>query len=350
MLPSAFPGRSESPPPPLSTETLKVRSALHRENGPNCTTVVDRRVLAKQRFSSRIRRNFGSRQARLSESEKGVMDILWPALGISIIVGFVLYVLAGHWGRALRQQAVAIRRLSDRLEMIEEVDDPRFRERICESAPAPLEQVFTFSFRFGERFWRETLRVSESDWGFIRRYGSFVGLVKLERWRSHTVASVTEVLPDRKTAAWQTRTLYSYPGEPSEALTLWELPLGKPSLDKDTPSLELSLEGNTLELCARFARSQPCQGTNGISTIFRVPLSRTSLAEFRGHDPAESLEGAGDRTENGNSTNSWRAFYAWEDEKRGIEWHLRVVDLKRKVDWERWKILESTAPQVTSGD
>jgi hypothetical protein len=279
------------------------------------------------------------------------MDILWPALGISIIVGFVLYVLAGHWGRVLRRQGVAIRRLSDRLEMVEEVDDPRFRERISDSAPAPLEQVFTFSFRFGQRFWRETLRISESDWEFIRRYGSFVGSVKLERWRSHTVATVTEVLPDRKTAAWQTRTLYSYPGEHSEALTLWELPLGKPSPDRATSSLELSLEGNALELCARFSPSHECQEeqATGVSTIFRVPLSTSSLVEFRGHDPAESPQVGGSRGRNGNSAHSWRAFYAWEDEDRGIEWHLNVVDLSRKIDWERWKILESAAPQVTSG-
>jgi hypothetical protein len=178
------------------------------------------------------------------------MDLLWPALGISVIVGFVFFVLAGHWGKVLRQQAGTISHLSHRLQMIEEVDDPRFRERLSESAPAPLEQVITFSLRFNDRFWRETLGLSESDLEFVRGFGSFVGSVKLERWRSHTLATIAEILPNRKTAAWQTRSLYYYPAaaEHGEALTLWDLPLGRPRPGEHPASLELALEGDTLQL------------------------------------------------------------------------------------------------------
>jgi hypothetical protein len=282
------------------------------------------------------------------------MDILWPALGISVIVGFVFYVMAGHWGRVLRQQAGTIRRLSDRVQMIEEVDNPHFRQRISESAPSPLEQVFMFSFRFSDRFWRETLQLAESDWNFVRDYGSFVGSVKLERWRSHTTATISEVLPDRKTAAWQTRTLYSYPGpgERNEQLTLWELTLARPAFGRRPPMLELALRGNSLELSGHFAGSERSDGATEAASedevvFFRAPLDASLLSEFRSHDPTDSANGNGGS--NGHGAGSWRASYAWEDEARGIEWQLRVVDLNRKIEWERWKILESASPHVTSG-
>jgi hypothetical protein len=282
------------------------------------------------------------------------MDILWPALGISAIVVVVLYALAGHWGRLLRQQSMAIRHLSDRLQMVEEVDNPRFRELVSESAPVPLEQVLTFSFRFSDRFWRDTLCLPEADWNFVRSFGSFVGSVKLERWRSHTVATITEVLPDRKTAAWQKRSLDYYPGSAgrTESLTLWELPLARPNSDRETPSLELVLRGNAMELAAHVA-GLPLGAGAGESNLsdeilfFRTPLDLARLAEFRGHDPAEHSNGNG--ASNGGVTNSWRTFYSWENEDLGIEWQLRVLDLTHKIDWERWKVLESATPQITSG-
>jgi len=268
------------------------------------------------------------------------MDILWPAVGISIIVGFVFYVMAERWGRILRRQAVTIRQLSDRVQMIEEVDNPVFRERISESAPAPLEQVFTFSFRFSDRFWRETLGLLDGDRDYVRRFGSFVGSVKLERWRSHSVATITEILPDRKTAAWQARSLdyFHAPGERGEPLTLWQLPLARPQFGCKPASLELSLCGNAMEL----AMESP--GGNESEVLLRVPLDPGSLEQFRSHDPAESANSL--RPSNGNGLGSWRAFYAFENETTGIEWQLRTVDLTRKIDWERWKILESATPQA----
>lgn len=286
------------------------------------------------------------------------MDILWPALGISVIVGFVFYVLAGHWGKLIRQQAGTIRHLADRVQMIEEVDSPRFRERLGESAPAPLEQVFTFSFRLSNRFWRDTLRLSDSDWDYVRSFGNFVASVKLERWRSHTAVNITEVLPDHKTAAWQTRSLYDYPTDTSrgECLTLWELSVARPALGQYQPSIALLLRANAIELAGTLAAAREARSANGQATshvmdeqivFFRVPIELSRLAEFRSHDPADAANGNG--ASNGHGAGSWRSFYAWEDEAMGIEWQLRVVDLNRKTDWEQWRILEPAVRQVKSG-
>jgi hypothetical protein len=71
------------------------------------------------------------------------------------------------------------------------MNDPELRRRLSDAAPVPLEQVLTLSFRLGDRFWRDTLRASDDDQKFVREYGSFVGAVKLERWRSHTVATIS---------------------------------------------------------------------------------------------------------------------------------------------------------------
>lgn len=288
------------------------------------------------------------------------MDVLWPAIGISIIVGFVFYILAVHWGRVLQKQAWTIRRLSHRVETLEEVENPRFLERINESAPSPLEQVFTFSFRFSDRFWRETLHLSDGDWSFVRSFGSFVGSIKLERWRSHTIATINEVLPDRKTAAWQTRMLDYYPGPGGrDTLALWDLALAQPANGDGPPALELVLRGNAVELYGHRLRCAVTTNGNGNGAsgkhdgasgeeealFFRVPLDATLLGEFRSHDPAESENGDG--LHNGDS-HSWRAFYSWRDDSLGVEWHLRVLDLNRKADWERWKILDSPLSRVTS--
>src|SRR5271154_2068508 len=106
------------------------------------------------------------------------MDFLWPALGIAVIVVFVFYVLAQYWGRLLKEQSWTIRRLFERVQSLEEMADPAWRRRLSEAAPVPLEQVFTLSFRFDDRFWRDSLRLSGDDWRFVREHGSFVGAVK----------------------------------------------------------------------------------------------------------------------------------------------------------------------------
>jgi len=289
------------------------------------------------------------------------MDMVWTALGISAIVVFVFYVLAQHWQRLLRQQSWTLRRLAGRIQDLEEMTDPDFRQRISESAPVPLEQVFTLSFRLDDRFWRDTLHTTEEDRKFIREFGNFVGCVKLERWRSHTVATIMEVLPDRKATGWQTRSLDFYPDpvEKGNALTLWELDLARPGASAERPpSLELILRRDAMELRGHLAcaTAERHGGGNGDApgwsevVFFRVPLDTVQLAEFRGRDPLES-----ENNGNGHAgahamaagASSWQAFYSDQNEDLGIEWQLHLRDLGRKSDWERWRILEAGAGPLT---
>jgi hypothetical protein len=264
------------------------------------------------------------------------MDILWAAVGISLIVGFVFYILAGHFGTVLRKQASTIRTLADRVQLLEEVENPQFRQRIGDAAPPPLEQVFLFSFRLGDEFWRQTLRLNEEDWKYVRECGSFVGSVKLERWRSHTTAIVTEVLPNRKAAAWQTRSLEFYPttGTATDALTIWELPLGSPTSEAKPCMLRLLLDASGLTL----ATDRPDD-----ALFFRTPLELGELSFFRTEGQFPTANGDSPvRAENqASKAIPWQTFYSWEDKGRGIEWQLQVRDLRRKAEWERWKILES---------
>ncbi|MBZ5695177.1 MAG: hypothetical protein LAN36_07435 [Acidobacteriia bacterium] len=285
------------------------------------------------------------------------MDILWPALAIAVIVVFVFYVLAQHWQRVLRQQAWTIRRLFERVQNLEEMADPEFRRRLSESAPPPLEQVFTLTFRLSDRFWRDALRLTEEDRKFVREYGAFVGSVKLECWRSHTVAIITEVLPDRKATGWQTRTLdyYPDPARSGDALSLWDLALSRtgPSAERP-PSLELLLRPNSLELCGHLILSTEGASANGHRNassrddvvFFRVPLDTAQLAEFRSHDPlsgADNGNGNSGAEDSAVTPGSWQAFYSDRNEEFGIEWQLRLRDLTRKSEWDRWKILESAS-------
>jgi hypothetical protein len=291
------------------------------------------------------------------------MEILWSAVGICVIVCFLFYLLAQHWQQALRKQSWTIRRLADRVQSLEDLADPQFRRRIGESAPMPLKQVFTFSFRLSDRFWRDKLQIRDEDWEFIRRFGSFVGSVKLERWRSHTVATITEVLPASSSARWQARSLdfYPDPAKNDDAITLWELRLAPTNeLAPRPPSLELILRRNAVELRGHLASSVAGASGNGHPdpssedevVFIRVPLDHALLAEFRCHDPAGT-------TGNGNSEpettaipvdgNSWQTFYSRADQDLGIEWQLRLRDLTKKAESERSRILESakTPPDGT---
>jgi hypothetical protein len=289
------------------------------------------------------------------------MEILWPALGIGAIVMFVFYVLAQHWQRVLRQQSWRIRRLLDRVQNLEELTDPEFCRRLSESTPVPLEQVFTLTFRLSDRFWDDAVRTAEDDVKFIRESGSFVGSVKLERWRSHTVATITEVLPDRKAAGWQTRSLdfYPDPAKSGDALTLWELALARPGLSAERPpSLELVLRENSVDLIGHLAAGASANG-NRTQTgheqvmFFRVPLDTSLLAEFRTHDPSDSADnGSGNSgtDEIPTNANSWHAFYSDRNDGLGVEWQLRLRDLRKKSEWERWKILESAAIPFATGE
>jgi len=287
------------------------------------------------------------------------MDASCLALLFADAIVYVFFVLIQHWQRILRHQEWSVRRLMERLRSIESVADPQFLERLNEAAPMPLEQVFTLSFRLDDRFWSDGVHATEDEKKFIREHGSFVGSVKLECWRSHTVATITEVLPDRKAAGWQTRSLdlYSDSSRTSEAFTLWELALGRigPSAERP-PSLELLLRANSLELVGHLdARAQGANGNGhkasaGFEDVlfFRVPLDTAQLAPFRSHDPAGNGNGDAASHELAAPANSWQAFYSDRDDANGIEWQLRLRDLTKKSEWERWKILESSALPVVA--
>jgi len=295
------------------------------------------------------------------------MDILWPAIGIGVIVGFIFFVLAQHWRKVLGQQTWTIRRLTERVRDLEDMTDPEFRRRLGEAAPMPLEQVFTLTFRLNDRFWRDVLHVTEENLQFIREFGSFVGSVKLDRWRSHTVATVAEVQPDRKETGWQMRSLEFYPDstKPRRGLILWELALARTKFSTERPpSLELVLRENSIDLLGHLGSwddGNSGNGSNGGSghgnghnngsasgyeeiLFFRVPLDANQLAEFRSHDPyTEAANGSEGSAGPAPAAASWHAFYSGGDEALGIDWQLRLRDLNKKSQWDRWKILETAS-------
>jgi len=297
------------------------------------------------------------------------MDILWPAIGIGVIVGFIFFVLAQHWRQVLNQHAWTIRRLTERVRDLEDMADPEFRRRLGEASPMPLEQVFTLTFRLDDRFWRDAVHMTDENLRFIREFGSFVGSVKLDRWRSHTVATVAEVLPDRKESGWQMRSLDFYPdaAKPGRGLTLWELALVRTKFSTERPpSLELVLRENSIDLLGHLAPWEGGtsnghvgngHGGNGHSAsdyedvvFFRVPLDTNQLSEFRSHDPSnEADNGSESGAEPAPAGVSWQAFYSGGDETLGIEWQLRLRDLAKKSQWERWKILEPASMPFGAG-
>jgi hypothetical protein len=277
------------------------------------------------------------------------MEILWPAIGISIIVVFVFFVLAQHWHRILRHHSWTIRRLTERMHELEAVGDPEFRRRLGQALPSPLEQVLNFSLRLDNRFWRDTICASGEDLAFIRAFGSFLGSVKIERWRGRSVVTVMEVLPEARLAGWQTRTMdvYFEEGKVGESFTLWDLPLARPrGASMHPPLLELHLLQDSLELCRRSeyvsANIEGSQQTEDRAVFLRVPLDPARLAEFRIHHPTWVV---GEMPANGNS---WQAFYSGGDSLVGYEWQLALRDLEKKSEWEQWKILESAPVRAAS--
>jgi hypothetical protein len=285
------------------------------------------------------------------------MDILWVALAVCVIVGFVFVVLARHWQRLLAHQSWTIRRLTDRIASLEEVSDPNFRRKLDESAPSPLERVYNFGFRLSEDFWRKTLKMSPRQIEHIREYGNFLGSVKIEQWRSHTVVSVTEVLPQAKSASWQTRSFDIFPhgaSTGSHSITLWEMSLAEahPGVASGRiPTLELRWKDNELELCERS--DQITSENNNIALapreqiFFAVPLDPERLAPFRaeedfgGTDLRQILNGSAE-SKSGEQRGAWLATFARDDASLGIAWNLTVRDLTRQTDWKRWKVFEGS--------
>jgi hypothetical protein len=281
------------------------------------------------------------------------MDPGYWALLIAIGLAFVVFVLVQHSQRILRHQSGSIKRLLERMRNLESISDPMFLQRLNEAAPMPLEQIFTISFRLDDVFWTRALRASDEVRRFVREYGSFVGSVKLERWRSHTVATIAEIPPDRKATGWQTRSLelYSDPARANDSCTLWEMPLAPAGAGAERPpSLELLLRANTVEFLGHLAPNDGSTEGNGHDgsafedvVFFRIPLDTAQLARFRAEDPAANGNGHGEKHELSRLAKSWQTFYLGGDETLGIEWQLRMHDLTKKSEWERWKILESAS-------
>lgn len=294
------------------------------------------------------------------------MDTLWVGLGISAVVGFVFYVLAGYWQRLLKGHSRAIRALFDRIATLEQMEDPRFRKMVGDSAPSPLEQVYVFSFRLGERFWTHTIGASSEQLRYIREHGKFLGSVKIERWRSHIAVTLTELLPQSQSAGWQTRTVDIYPTkEMGASANLWELYLDSPENSQDSEAplvLELRMEDESLVLQTRHGTTRlgTAYGTSlgslfgsslgssvraeekslasaGEKILFQVPFDGDQLAAFRVSEDAadgDTLLPASPRAD------SWLAFYRNQDERQDVEWQLCLRDLDRKTIWERWNIAE----------
>jgi hypothetical protein len=287
------------------------------------------------------------------------MDVSWLALILAVAIVFVFFTLVQHWQRLVRRQAWSIKRLAERVEDLESITDPTFVQRLSEAAPMPLEQVFTFSLRLSDRFWGETLQATEDQKRFVRAYGSFIGSVKLERWRSHTVATITEVLPEGRQARWQTRSLdlYSDLTTTDGRWMLWELPLSRPgSSDGRPPSIALLLRANSVELCGHLRMNPLSASANGQQdslvlqeiVFLRVPLDRTQLAAFRTQDPAQNGTGDSTQHELSSHANAWQSFYSGAEETLGIEWQLRLHDFSKRSEWQRWKILESPSIHFVS--
>jgi hypothetical protein len=292
----------------------------------------------------------------LGAREGSDMDIVWVALGVCVIVGFVFVVLARHWQRLLAHQAWSIRRLTDRLHSLEEVADPNFRRKLDESAPSPLEQFFTFGLGLSDRFWRNTVETTDAQRAFIREEGNFLGSVKIERWRSHTVLTVTEVLPQNKSANWQTRTFDVFPENLSDdaPVTLWQMPLAEAKVGAASgrvPTIELRWQDGALALCALQDR-RPADTDDVITLVpeerilLSVPLDPELLEPFRQADRA-ALDELPEEFEklhsNGATSNGHQfvAFYGSDDAETGIEWHLCLRDLARHSEWDRWRIVEA---------
>jgi hypothetical protein len=285
-----------------------------------------------------------------------LMDVLWAAVAICAMVSLVFYVLAASWQRMLRSHSRAIRDLLQRIETLESMEDPFVRRKIGELAPSPLEQVHILSFRLSERFWQNTLGATEQQMRHVHEHGIFVGSVKMEMWRSHVAVTLTELLPQSKSAGWQARTVDIYASDSSAPTVLWELCLS-PSANSPAvapPSVQLRYENHTVILAARtkIKRNWP-QASNIESAderiVFRIPLDAEHLAQFRAPDPEMDDGETGEAAAAPFEAGSLRAdasitSFSHQDEQQGVDWHLHIRELNGRTSSENWTIMEP--PQV----
>jgi hypothetical protein len=273
------------------------------------------------------------------------MDILWLSIGVCLVVGFLFFVFARYWQAVLAAHARTIWRLSQRVRALEAMENPDFRQRIQLAAPLPLEHVCSFVFQLKDDFWQNTLHATAEEMAFIKRHGSFLGSVKIEQWRSHSVATVYEVLPHSPGGDWRIRSIDVYPTEgDGNPVTLWELPLGvnqQGSLELP-PALELRMEDGRLQLCALYGRFG-CEYHDDGQVVplrenlyFDLPLDAARLAAF---SKVEEPTAAGALLESRSKTPG--ALFEHSDEQRGLEWRVCIRDLQRRREPSGWKTWEA---------
>jgi len=282
------------------------------------------------------------------------INALWVALGISAIVGGVFVVVARHWQKLLTQQAWSIRRLTDRLHTLEEVADPNFQKKLEETTPSPLERVYTFGLRFDEDFWNRTVHATESQRRYVRQYGNFLGSVKIECWRRHVVVTVSEVLPEEKSASWQTRTFDIFPEDLArsrEALTLWQMDLAgdvSGPTERAWSTVELRWKVDQLDLCWRYSETL-AEAANGQileRVLFTVPLDAKQLGTYRTNEwDGELADESGGAGPAGAATPIDQprpavSFFGNHDAETGVEWNLAMRDLSSPDELKRWKVYE----------
>jgi hypothetical protein len=271
------------------------------------------------------------------------MDILWAALAICAIVSVAFYVLAVSWQRTLKGHSRAIRALFQRLESMEAMEDPLMRRKIGELMPSPLEQVHVLTFRLGERFWRETLGASEHQVRYVHENGTFVGSVKIEVWRSHSAITLTELLPQNKSAGWQTRRLDIYSEDRGAPSVLWEIrldPLQNPLAPKPS-SAELRYQDGAIVLAARAWEKQAWPGflddrCMDEKIIFRIPLEAARLAEFHVSEAEVETEGLNTKAQACGRI----ALFSHYDERQDVDWQLRIRELDGRNTSENWTIMD----------
>ncbi len=269
-----------------------------------------------------------------------LMNILWAALAICLIVSFVFYVFAVSWQRTLRGHSRAIHILYQRLESLESMEAPFLRRKISELMPSQLEEVCIFNLSFSERFWRRSLEMTDEQVCDIRENAALLGSVKLDVWRRHTTITVTELLPLAKSTGWQNRTMEIYDSD-NRTVTLWELCLGPNanSAERDGRCLQLRFRDKALELaisCSRTSTEVHDSKSSDERIFFCVPLDAERLADYRvDHlDLREFPDGemAKDRM---------LACFSDEDEDAGIGWHLSIRALDGGVS-DKWRFMEPT--------
>jgi hypothetical protein len=101
---------------------------------------------------------------------------------------------------------------------------------------------------------------------------------------------------------------------------------------------------NALELRAAHGRFDSAQGNGAAArpdefVFFHISLDAAQLGEYRRLEPEDPGDSSSAQTP-ASPADSWIAYFAHHDERRGVDWQLCIRDLTRKEEWERWKVWE----------